>query len=128
MANSNIAKEWSDKAEEDFLFAKTTFDEGIDFYSPICFHLHQAVEKYLKAYIVANNLDFSKIHDLSQLLQICSNHDSSFSQLTGQVNELNPYYIETRYPGIAVSFGRVQTEQALKITEEIISFIKSKLR
>lgn len=128
MVDLNIIKEWSDKAEEDFLFAKTTLAEGINFYSPICFHLHQAVEKYLKAYIVANNLNFLKIHDLSQLLKICSDHDSSFNRITGQVNELNPYYIETRYPGITVSFDKVQTEQALEITEEIVSFIKAKLQ
>ena len=50
MANPKIVKEWLDKAEEDFNFAQLNLEERNNFYSQICFHFHQAAEKYLKSF------------------------------------------------------------------------------
>ncbi len=60
-------------------FIKTILREGqvlygwspFSFYAQICFHFHQAAEKYLKSYIIACDLEFKKIHDLPVLLQLC---------------------------------------------------------
>lgn len=67
MVDSTIVEEWLQKADDDFQYAKASLDEGLKFYSQICFHIHQAAEKYLKAYIVANDLTFRKIHNLVTL-------------------------------------------------------------
>lgn len=58
MVDIRIFQEWLDKAGEDFAFALVNLQEGKPFFSQICFHFHQAAEKYLKAYIVAWGLDF----------------------------------------------------------------------
>jgi HEPN domain-containing protein len=47
---SKLAQKWIKRAEDDFLFAKTGFKEG--FYNQVCFLSHQAVEKYLKAFLI----------------------------------------------------------------------------
>ncbi|MCK4291916.1 MAG: HEPN domain-containing protein [Planctomycetes bacterium] len=52
-----IAKEWIEKADEDYGFARVGI-ECTDYFGQICFHFHQAAEKYLKAFIVANELKF----------------------------------------------------------------------
>lgn len=49
MADPIIVKEWIQKAGEDFYFAKSTLQEGNPYYAQICFHFHQAAEKYLKS-------------------------------------------------------------------------------
>ena len=78
MVDFKIVEEWLDKAERDFQFAIRALDRGERFYELICFHFQQAGEKYLKAYIVANELEFKKIHDLGELVQICQRKNSDF--------------------------------------------------
>lgn len=37
MADWKVAEEWLKKADEDFLFAKASLEDGLEFYSPIYF-------------------------------------------------------------------------------------------
>jgi HEPN domain-containing protein len=127
MVNVKAIGEWFAKADEDYRYAKASLDEGFAFYDQICFHLHQAAEKYLKAYIVAKELEFRKVHDLTKLLQICEVHDNAFEDLRDEVRELNPFYIETRYPGFINTTDKAQTEKAISMVEKIADLIKSKL-
>lgn len=127
MADPSLVADWIKKADEDLQYARASFREELGFYPQICFHLHQAVEKYLKAYIVAKDLNFQKIHDLTKLLQICAEVDTDFNSLNDLVIELNPYYIETRYPEFVDTIDKVEAEKALQATEQIATFIKSKL-
>lgn len=81
MVDPEIIREWLFKAKEDFDFALINLKGREPFYAQICFHFQQAAEKYLKAYIIAHELEFRKIHDLPLLLKICQEKDSSFAQL-----------------------------------------------
>ena len=63
MVDPDIIQEWVSKAEEDFEFARINFEEEKPYFAQICFHFHQSAEKYLKAYIIANELGFRKSHD-----------------------------------------------------------------
>jgi HEPN domain-containing protein len=47
MADSVLVLEWLKKADEDFDFASSIIDDST-FYAQICFHFHQAAEKYSK--------------------------------------------------------------------------------
>jgi HEPN domain-containing protein len=98
MADGRLVQEWLSKAAEDFAFARVNLAEQKPFYAQICFHFHQAAEKYLKAYIVAHDLDFRKLHDLPLLLKICASHDPAAHQLDDACEYLSPFYVETRYP------------------------------
>jgi len=46
-----------------FLSGKEEYKEAVGF------HSQQAVEKYLKAFVVANELKFERVHNLVKLLQ-----------------------------------------------------------
>jgi HEPN domain-containing protein len=98
MADPGIVREWLSKADEDFNFAKINLEEDHKFYSQVCFHFHQAAEKYLKTYIAAYNLEFEKIHNLIALLKICGKKDASLLALMDQCELLSTAYIDTRYP------------------------------
>lgn len=97
MAESRLVDEWLEKAEEDFQFAASVLEDST-FYAQICFHFHQAAEKYLKAFIVARDLEFQKIHDLLVLLKLCSSTEPRLLEIQGDCKFLNRYYIDTRYP------------------------------
>lgn len=67
---NEVVKEWLQKADEDFGFASTGI-EYTDYFSQICFHFQQAAEKYLKAFIIANDLEFRPVHNLIELFEVC---------------------------------------------------------
>ena len=67
MVDRDIIKEWITKADQDFEFARINLEEKNNFFAQICFHFNQSIEKYLKAFIIANRLEFRKIHDLHLL-------------------------------------------------------------
>ena len=62
-------KNWLYRANEDIAVIDNLFKTDPEFYaSTICFHAQQAVEKYLKAFLVHHNIDFPRTHDLDFLL------------------------------------------------------------
>ena len=95
MVDSDIIEEWAAKADEDFEFARINLEEEKPFYAQICFHFQQAAEKYLKAYIIAKELEFRKIHDLPLLLKQCSSKDATIITLAEDCEFLTTFYIET---------------------------------
>jgi len=92
-----IAKEWLEKAEEDYGFACASI-EGANYFPQICFHFQQAAEKYLKAFIVANKLEFRAVHNLLGLLETCKQKEPAIGELEQACRLLNSFFIDTRYP------------------------------
>ena len=127
MVDPKIVNGQVEKADEDIKYAKASLEENLEFYPQICFLLHQAVEKYLKAYIIASELNFQKIHDLGQLIQVCGQKDSQFNQFFDKIADLNTYYIETRYPDFVITVNKTQTENAFSLAENISTFVKQKI-
>jgi HEPN domain-containing protein len=65
----NITKEWIFFAENDIKTADSIINEA-RLTGQIVFHSQQAIEKYLKAYLTENNINFPKIHDLPKLYEL----------------------------------------------------------
>ena len=62
---NDYLKNWLFRANEDILVIENLFEsEPETFASSICFHAQQAVEKFLKAFLVYHEIDFPKSHDL----------------------------------------------------------------
>jgi len=128
MVDRDIIKEWITKADQDFEFARINLEEEKQFFAQICFHFNQSVEKYLKAFIIANRLEFRKTHDLHFLLKQCKSKDPSFSQLEDDCEYLTTFYIETRYPvHWPTIFSKEEAEKAYRSANNIRIFIKKKL-
>lgn len=51
MVDSKRYKEWFAIAEKDLKSAKILFEHDVD-YGIVCFHCQQAIEKYLKGYLI----------------------------------------------------------------------------
>jgi len=97
MVDPQIINEWLKKANEDFEFAISIIEDST-FYAQICFHFHQAAEKYLKSLIIACDLEFKKIHDLPVLLKLFLCKKPELKKLMNDCRLLNGFYIDTRYP------------------------------
>jgi HEPN domain-containing protein len=128
MADPQIVKEWLNKADEDFNFSSSIIDDST-FYAQICFHFHQATEKYFKAFIVAHDLEFRKIHDLIVLQKTCSAIEPAFQTLIDDCRVLNRYYIDTRYPVHWQSeYGKNEALMAQKSAKNIALLVKQILK
>ncbi len=99
MKNKLVVWEWLYKADQDFGYAMGSLgSEELPYYDQICFLFQQAAEKYLKAYIVANELKFEKQHNLIKLLSVCLKKDPVLGELREDCRLLTPFYFESRYP------------------------------
>lgn len=92
------AREWLAKAEADLqavalLLTFETYPRTV-----AVFHCQQAVEKSLKAFLVAHAIPFLFRHDLGYLLDLCLDVDPSCSVLEAYIAGLTPYAVEMRYP------------------------------
>lgn len=122
--DKNSHKDWFLIGDEEFDFAKLSFEELDAFYSQICFLCQQAAEKYLKDFY---NNRFPKTHDLIQLMELCGNIDKNFLDFLDEANNLSQYYLISRYPLTEyVPASKEQTKKCLDNAEEIIKFIKGK--
>lgn len=129
MVDTQIVLEWLIKADEDFEFAQINLEEQRSFYAQICFHFQQSAEKYLKAYIVAYELAFRKVHELPMLLKTCLLKDSSFEELNDDCEFLTTFYIETRYPvHWPTQFSQTEAEKCLEAARKIRDFVRERLR
>jgi HEPN domain-containing protein len=66
-------------------------------YDLICFHAAQAVEKFLKGYIIQKGQQTEKIHNLEVLLAEAMSIDESFEAIRSECVLLNKYSSEIKY-------------------------------
>jgi len=91
-------KKWLLKANEDIAVIERLLEfEPEQYTSAICFHCQQAVEKFLKAVLIKNDIDFPKTHDLDYLLDECRKIDSKLYKNI-DLKSLSDYGVSIRYP------------------------------
>lgn len=123
---NKLFKEWIIKAQNDLESAQILFREKGPA-DTLCFHCHQAIEKYLKAFLVYYQIEFLKIHDLWKIAKEVAKKDKDILEFEKELKTLNAYYIESRYPSEVLSYSREECKQILKIAEEIAKFISDKI-
>lgn len=93
---SLYSADWLRIAEKDHLRVKRLLDdrdpEGAGF------HLQQAVEKFLKAFLLSKGWQLQRIHNLETLLNSASAHDPSLEQFREACQRITDFYIIERYP------------------------------
>jgi len=94
---NDYLKNWVFRANEDIAVIENLFkSEPESFASSICYHAQQAVEKFLKAYLVFQNIDFPKTHDLDFLLSECKNINNKVFDI--DLGSLTDFGVSIRYP------------------------------
>ena len=92
----------------------------------ICFHAQQAAEKYLKAYLVWNGIEFPKTHTLEQLVLLAAQKEPELLNLKDEVALLTPYAVETRYPEFEEPLLE-DTKEAVGIAEKVRDTVLGKI-
>ena len=103
-----VVAEWVIKAENDLKTAAHTLKLGKDCPTDtVCFHAQQCVEKYFKACLVLEGVDFPKTHELARLTHRLPN--AVRKCLTADdLDMLTEYATWARYPG----WGEISLTQA----------------
>lgn len=92
-------RRWVEKAENDLRNAEYVVNLEDDCpIDTVCFHCQQCAEKYLKALLFFRGIAFPRTHDLVVLINLTSNI-SGLTLRVEQVQPLNRYSVEGRYPG-----------------------------
>lgn len=119
---------WFKKAQNDLKTGKDEFKTENPATDTICFHMQQAVEKYLKGYLVYFEQEAEKTHNISRILAKCISIDSSFSELTDAgIEILTPYGTVIRYPDDFYMPDITETKEAIHLAEKVVSFIEKKI-
>ena len=121
-------RQWIEKAEHDLRNSDHTLtirDEECPF-DTVCFHAQQCVEKYLKGWLVSRRLDVLQSHDLVVLLNLALAAEFRGAN-PHDVQPLNRYTIEARYPGDWDPIDRSEAEQAVAMARRIREAVRALL-
>ena len=127
--NEDTARKWILKAESDLKIAKDELTMENPATDAICFHAQQCAEKYLKAYLVYNNKEIRKTHDIAELIKMCSEIDQEFNKLNREdIVALTDYAVEIRYIDDFYFPSIEEAKFAIELAEEVKNFVLKKLQ
>ena len=128
MSNQDVVKEWLQIAYEDYDIAKHLYEtkrpKPLEI---ICYHCQQSVEKSLKGYLCAKNLDIPKTHEVSMLCQRCAELEPAFEQFMDACEEIEHYATGTRYPN-RIEIEDCNAVKALNQALAIYSFVTERIQ
>ena len=86
------------------------------------YHLQQAIEKYLKGFLLSKGWKLKRIHDLEVLLNDALKFEKAFEQYRSLCQKITGYYIIDRYPLPAAPM--LTKEEVLESVAEAEEFIQ----
>ena len=126
--SKRLARQWLEKAAGDLTSAQhlLTLPDSKCRFDVVCFHAQQCAEKSLKAFLILHKIPFERIHDLGELLELCTMDPKLIRELD-RIDALTPYAVETRYPGEWEPFDRPKAKEAVALARKVYEAIESRL-
>jgi HEPN domain-containing protein len=120
------ARKWVSYAEEDLRLAKHGLKISSSCpYRLIAYHAQQCAEKYLKAYLVFKQADFPYTHNIRSLIQLCI---GDWIVEISDADELTPYAVTIRYPGVDDRVTRKDAVYALELAKKVRKVVRRVLK
>jgi HEPN domain-containing protein len=122
-----VIREWIIKAENDLKTAVHTLEMEDDCPTDtVCFHAQQCVEKYLKAFLVLEETDFPKTHDIGKITALIPSRIKVPLTVEEQI-QLTNYATVMRYPGDYFPISMTEAKQAVRIARRVRTHIRNLL-
>ncbi len=117
---------WLFRAREDIAVMDNLFHtDPVLYASTICFHAQQAVEKYLKSFLVYHSIDFPRTHDVDFLLLECKKIDPTDFDI--DLLSLTDFGVNIRYPDDFYVPDQEETIQYRHIAHALRDIIEKKI-
>jgi HEPN domain-containing protein len=121
------AEEWFERGARDIETAQLIFDER-GYTDAIAYHIQQALEKYMKGYLVLHGKKPPRIHELNTLLNHILTIDESLADFLDLCEKASRYYFEERYPpGPPADYSYEEIESDLNQAWSMIKIIRAKV-
>ena len=124
MANkdSSVPKDWFAKGDADIQTVEILLEhEGS--MEVAASHIQQAIEKYLKGYLISKDWELKKTHDLAELLDNAVELNPELEEFRGLCEESTAFYFGSRYPLFQKGPSKEEVEEALHKTKDLIDII-----
>lgn len=122
--HNNVEVNWYSRGEHDLESAKLLFREG-GYTDTIAVLLEQALEKYLKGYLLSKGWKLKKTHDLELLITEAADYNNSLKQFLDFARLASAFYIKERYPpSPLMDYPRDEIASYITQAEELITKIK----
>jgi len=120
-----LVASWKRRSDQDLKSAEILMcDDNLR--ETILFHLQQAIEKALKAYLIWKGVSFPHTHDLEVLLHLSQKQDIDFEQLDS-VTAMTDFAVAGRYPESDQWIGECDPLEWMTIVQQACGFIWQKI-
>jgi len=119
------ALEWFERGEHEIETAQLLY-EAQGYTDAIAYHVQQAIEKYLKGYLILNGEKPPRTHDLGALLNLVSRfRPDLYAPFIELCEKATRYYIESRYPpGPPAVYDRSEIKTDLDLAWRLVKLIR----
>lgn len=124
MADSTRYQDWYDKGMHDLRGADILFehDGGNDL---VAFHCQQAMEKYLKGWLLKETGELFDGHSLVFLCRMAIKAGADLRSNLRDCAYVNQFYVETRYPAdVNIPVSKEEVEDCLDAARTLIGKLK----
>lgn len=115
-----LLAEWLEAARRDWRRVKRRIDERD--IEDAAFHLQQALEKFLKGFLIGRGWELRKVHTLPALLDEAARDQAALDSFRDVCERVSEYYLLERYPPLIRSADR---DQLLRDVQDARSLILS---
>jgi HEPN domain-containing protein len=124
---SRYPNDWLALGEKDLLRVTRSLRDKDPELAAFC--LQQAVEKFLKAYLLSKGWKLRRIHDLEALLDDAVAYDPSLDQFRNSCQKITNYYVVERYPlAVEAEFTADEVRTSLEAAGELIEKLRRGIR
>ncbi|HEV8725901.1 MAG TPA: HEPN domain-containing protein [Candidatus Binatia bacterium] len=93
----DFVQQWLNRARKDLAAGEVLLKGAFEDYENVGFHAQQASEKFIKAFLVRHQIEFSKTHNIALLRQFVASVDPDLANRLMVADALTPYGVEFRY-------------------------------
>lgn len=121
------AEDWLRHAKSDLAVARDVKSNPDVLPNQTAFHAQQAAVKALKAAMIHERIVFPLTHDLKVLVKRWTDSGRIWPSALTDVKTLNPYAVESRYPGYIHQITSTEVLAAIDMAERVVSWAESVL-
>lgn len=119
-------REWLNRARSNLARARARVPEA--YLEDLCFDAQQAVEKAIKALLIARKVPFPYVHDLARLISLLEQAGETIPETVQAAEELTRYAVVARYPGVVEPVTEDHYQEALKYAEAVLRWAEQRLK